>query len=163
MHPLPDLYPFDCQSQSDIAYYFDFNYADDRDPDERARDVIPLMRAWMTDRRRGSLWMRAFPSGLHLVDSRRELASAPQRVVLNDWRAAVYLACDRAQDLTALLSLPAVEDARVTSDEIVEFLQRTCARQLALRLGEHWLSLAVHTPARPLAGVPRALAVSAAD
>ena len=168
MDPLPDLYPFDEPSQASVAYYFDFDYGDGRSPAVHAGAAVELARQWMSDDRRGSLWMRSFDSGLHIVDSRRQLGSAPRHVVLHGWRAAVYLACDRAQDMTAISSLAQVQDTGTSEDEIVDFLERACGRQLMLHLADRWLNLAVHTPCRPFtpplrtAG-SRQLAISAAQ
>lgn len=162
MDPLPDLYPFDRTDQTDIAYYFDFDYADGRTPDTFAGEAIALTRVWMADPHRGALWMRSFDSRLHIVDGRRELASAPRRFVLDGWKAAVYLACDRAQELNVLMSLPEVEGSSVGDDEIAGFLERATALQLMLNLSGRWLNLAVHTPARSAEIHTRQLTVSTA-
>jgi hypothetical protein len=150
MSPLPDLYPFPPSAQMDIAYYFDFDYADGRQPDTYSQEAVTLARAWMADHHPGALWMRRLDSGLHLVDSRGELASAPRRAVLNGWKAAVYLACDRSQQLTALKALPEIEQSGVSCDELVAFLERAASLRFMIDVNGRWLSLAVHTPARPL-------------
>lgn len=149
MAPLPDLYPFDADAVSGIAYYFDFDYADGGDADRFAGEAVALARAWMSDRRRGALWMRSLGHGLHLVDSRRSVAPSARRAVISGWKAAVYLACDRAQELSALQALPEVERADVGPGEVVAFLERALALRLVLHLDGRWLNLAVHTPARP--------------
>jgi hypothetical protein len=115
-----------------------------------AREAVILTRAWMTDHHPGALWMRRLDSGLHLVDSRREKAPAPRRAVLNGWKAAVYLACDRSQQLAALKALPEIEHSGVSCDELVAFLERAASLHFMIDINGRWLSLAVHTPARPL-------------
>jgi len=148
MDPLPDLYPFERSVQMEVAYYFDFDYSDGRAPNSYAQDAVTLVEAWMADNRRGSLWMRSLNNGLHLVDGRRELADRPRRAVIDGWKRAVYLACDRVQELSALKALPEVEQSGVSSDELVGFLERAAALRLMLELDGRWLNLAVHTPAR---------------
>jgi ribosomal peptide maturation radical SAM protein 1 len=162
MDPLPDLYPFDLAEQTEIAYYFDFDYADGRAADEYAGETIALIREWISDTRRGALWMSELESGLHIVDSRRQLAANPHRFVLSGWKSAVYSACDRAQHIENLTSLSAVADAGVSDAELLSFLHATEARQLAIQLGDTWLNLAVHTPARPLGAPSRPLELVAA-
>jgi ribosomal peptide maturation radical SAM protein 1 len=150
MDPLPDLYPFERSVQMETAYYFDFDYADGRAADAYARDAVRLAQEWMADRRRGSLWMRELETGLHLVDSRRELSETPRRAILRGWKAATFVACDRAQETEALRTLPEVGLAGVGLGELVGFLERAVALGMMIRLGGRWLNLAVHTPARPL-------------
>ncbi len=154
MPPLPDLYPFEPSVQADVAYYFDFDYRDGRAADTFAAGAVALSREWMADGRRGALWMRSLDSGLHLVDSRGEHAGDPARVVLSGWKAAVYRACDRAQEAESLPAIPEVAEAGVSTDELGSFLEKAAARRLMLKLGSRWLSLAVHTPARPVGGRP---------
>src|SRR5262249_37930580 len=57
MAPFSYLYPFERQRLMQIAYYFDFDYADSRADDAYARQAIETVRAWMADRARGMLEM----------------------------------------------------------------------------------------------------------
>ncbi len=143
------LYPFDRRKLSDIAYYFDFDYADGRADDAYASEVIELTRAWMADKARGTLEMRHEPDGsLHVLDTRRELAVAPRRAVLKGWKAAVYLACDRAQTFQPLCEHAEVKRAGVSEVEIRAFLDRCVTHQLMVTNDRSWLAVAVHVPAR---------------
>jgi ribosomal peptide maturation radical SAM protein 1 len=149
MAPFAHLYPLDPATTTDIAYYFDFDYADGRAPDSVARAAIDLTRAWMADAHRGTLQMRRIDDGgLRLLDTRRNLAAAPKRAHLQTWKAAVYLACDRSQAFDKLRRLPEVVAGGVSEDELCGFLGRCVENQLMATDATRWLGLAVHTPAR---------------
>src|SRR5262249_37350347 len=125
MAPFSYLYPFERQKLMQIAYYFDFDYADRRADDAYARQAIETVRAWMADRARGMLEMWQEPDGaLYILDTRRELAVAPRRAVLRGWKAAAYLACDRAQTLHNLGQLPEVQCDNVSEEKLRAFLNR---------------------------------------
>jgi ribosomal peptide maturation radical SAM protein 1 len=156
MAPFVHLYPFDTATTMNIAYYFDFDYADGRAPDSVARGAIDLARAWMADTRRGTLQMRHTEDGeLRLLDTRRHLADAPKRARLHTWKAAAYLACDRPQKVDKLLQLPELADGGISEEELRRFLGRCVDEQFMVTDATRWLSLAVHTPAREGA-TPRA-------
>lgn len=149
MAPFTYLYPFNHRSLMDIAYYFDFDYADGRTDAAYAGEAIELVQAWMSDGARGALEMTREPDGvLHLLDTRRELARAPRRARLKGWKAAVYLACDRAQSLPKLTELTEVQRDRVDEQEIRAFLGRCVHHRLMVTNERSWLGVAVHTPAR---------------
>ena len=149
MTPFSYLYPFERRALNEIAYYFDFDYADGRRPDYYARDASDLTRAWMTDGARGMLEMRPRSNGtLSLLDTRRELAQAPRQAVLSGWKAACYLACDRAQSLNTLMELSDIRCEGVTDEELRSFLDRCVHHRLMVHSGQSWLGVAVHVPAR---------------
>jgi ribosomal peptide maturation radical SAM protein 1 len=149
MSPFSYLYPFERKQLMEIAYYFDFDYADGRADDAYAREAVALVCAWMEDPARGKLEMRREPDGaLHLLDTRRDLAAAPRRAVLRGWKAAAYLACDRAQTPQSLLQLPEVRREDIGEEELRGFLERCVHHQLMVRSERSWLSVAVHVPAR---------------
>jgi ribosomal peptide maturation radical SAM protein 1 len=143
------LYPFDRQKLNAIAYYFDFDYADNRTDAAFASEVIELTRAWMADAAPGMLEMRRDPDGsVHLLDTRRELAAAPRRAVLKGWKAEAYLACDRAQSFQHVYEHATAGSAAVSELELQEFLDRCVAHQLMVTNNRQWLAVAVYVPAR---------------
>ncbi|MCW3054718.1 MAG: hpnR [Chthonomonadales bacterium] len=163
MAPFSYLYPFDRKTLMEIAYYFDFDYAEGRADDAYACDAIEVVRAWMEDSARGMLEMRHEPDGaLYLLDTRRELASTPRQATLRGWKAAVYLACDRSQALPHLMQLPEVVGEGVSETEILGFLGRCVDHQLMLHNRQNWLGVAVHVPARENGYVPLALNAASA-
>ena len=58
MAPFTYLYPFEPQKLMEIAYYFDFDYADGHASDAYAAEAVALTRAWIKDAARGMLEMR---------------------------------------------------------------------------------------------------------
>lgn len=157
MAPFTYLYPFDRRRLMEIAYYFDFDYADGRADDAYVGEAIELTREWMADGARGALEMRSDQDGsVELLDTRRELAAAPHRAILRGWKAAAYLACDRAQTLQGLASLPEIEADGVSEEELRGFLARCVHHGLMVTNERSWLGVAVHVPARELVEEPPA-------
>jgi ribosomal peptide maturation radical SAM protein 1 len=155
MAPFSYLYPVEPQKLMEIAYYFDFDYSDGRTAEVHAQRAIELTRAWMADSARGTLEMRREPDGsLCILDTRRELATKPQRAILRGWKAAVYLACDRAQTMDALITLPEVEHDAVSETELRDFLERCANYRLLVHNERSWLGVAVHQPAREASDEP---------
>lgn len=154
MAPFTFIYPFEPARLSDIAYYFDFDYADDRRDDEFAGAAICKVREWMADGARGMLSIEvAKDGGAILLDTRRALNEAPKRAKLAGWKAAVFLACDRAQSISVLETLPAVQEACLDAAVLGAFLRRCEKHMFMIRSGSTWLNVAVHTPER--AGISR--------
>lgn len=148
MDPFRHLYPFDRAVVDRIAYYFDFDYADERDAATYAHEVIPLVQKWRADPQRGALTVGTGCEGrLHLVDT-RDNPTLPRWTVLDGWQAAVYLRCDRSQLLATLTALCEARAAGVTEDTLTDFLRRCLEERSMIHHNGRWLSLAVHTPAR---------------
>jgi ribosomal peptide maturation radical SAM protein 1 len=145
------LYPFERAELMRIAYYFDFDYADGRADDVHATEAVALVRQWIEDGARGALELRRCEDGtIELRDTRRRLGASPRRATLRGWKAAVYLACDRAQKPATLAKLPEVVEAGVGDGELAEFLERCAHHRLMVRSDRRWLNVAVHVPAREL-------------
>jgi ribosomal peptide maturation radical SAM protein 1 len=143
------LYPFDRRTLMDIAYYFDFDYADGRTEDTYAKDVTDLTRAWMADATRGMLEMRQNDDGsVQLLDTRCEFGASPRRALLEGWKAAAYLACDRAQPIEHLSQQAALSGQNVAEPDLRAFLDRCVAHRLMVTNDHSWLAVAVHVPAR---------------
>jgi ribosomal peptide maturation radical SAM protein 1 len=148
MAPFTFLYPFEPTALMDIAYYFDFDYVDGRTAAQHASAMITLTRQWMADTSPGALELHCGEDGsVTLLDTRRRVGG-PRRAELHDWKAAVYVACDRARPLRDLLVLPEVVQAGVDADEVSAFLDRCAEHLLMVRGDRSWLNVAVHTPAR---------------
>lgn len=147
--PFTYLYPFDSKTLSNIAYYFEFDYADGREADTYAADAINMVRRWMADDHRGALTLASNGAGpLELRDTRGERVNAPLRALLSGWKAAVYLACDRTQPFSKLEGLAEIEDEAIDADTLRAFLDRCVEHALMVSNGRSWLNVAVHTPAR---------------
>jgi len=165
MTPFMTLYPFDVETVMEIAYYFEFDYADGRAADAYAHDAVDEVRRWMADPTTGMLSMhRRRDRSVFIEDTRRTTTETPRTALLRGWKAAVFLACDRAQTLRGLAELPAA--AGVSEDELETFLGRCVENRLMVRSERAWLNVAVHVPARrerAARGRHRALAGAAAS
>jgi len=163
MTPFRHLYPFDRSTQMEIAYYFEFDYADGRADDSYAAAAVALARTWIASGDRGHLTLEEAGDGsVVLDDTRATIAGTPRRAELRGWKAAVYVACDRAQTLHALEALPEVRDEDVSTAELTAFLRRCTDNLLLLDNGRSWLNVAVHRPARE-ATAAAGLALAAAS
>jgi hypothetical protein len=117
--------------------------------DAYAQAAIDMVRVWMADGDRGMLQMKLDAAGsLELLDTRGERASAPRRAVLRGWKAAIFLACDRAQPFATLAALPEVKAEAVGAEDIRAFLGRCVENDLMVTSGQAWLNVVVHLPAR---------------
>ena len=127
-----------------IAYYFDYDYADGREPLSYAGETVEKVRSWMADKHRGTLRRVNDGDGIVVVDDR---APPPRRTLrLRGWRARAYDACDRARSLSGLARDPALDD--VAPDVLESFLDRCVDARLMMRSSDSYLALAVHSPAR---------------
>jgi ribosomal peptide maturation radical SAM protein 1 len=142
------LYPFEERDLMNIAYYFDFDYADDRNPETFVGPALPAVHDWLTAKRRGCLWLDDVDGHVLLTDTRHREGLAPLETELAGWQASVLLACDRAQSWDDLTQLPAVLTAGVNHGQLAEFLGSAVERRWSVWLESKWLTVAVHRPAR---------------
>lgn len=144
MAPFSYLYPFSPESLMEISYYFDFDYAEPRTPEEHVRDVIGLATTWSEAARRGDLQLTVRPDGkLQILDTRGDFWRKPRRAVIDGWKASVYLACDRTASLSKLRAVPAVVEHAVEEPALLEFLRRCVQHRLMVTNGKSWLGVAV--------------------
>jgi ribosomal peptide maturation radical SAM protein 1 len=150
MAPYRYLYPFGADSLRRIAYYFDFAYADGREPVSFARPVLDRVQRWMDTGPSGGLWVvfsGGDPSEITVVRDRP--GSARRVAKLAGWHAAVYLACDAITSVSALERV--TREARVDRAHLREFLEWCVAERLMLASGDRYLALAVQSPPRSAA------------
>lgn len=145
MTPYRHLHPWPAEVLAEVAYYFDFDYADGRGADDHVRDVRAAVDAWQAGGPTGELIQTVSdPDRVVLVDTRD---GAVTRHELLGWEAAAYLACDRPRPADELLALP--ELAGVTPRELAVVVNRAVADRTMLVRRRTCLGLAVRHPARP--------------
>lgn len=135
------LYDLPDEELARIACYFDFTYADGRQPLSYAAPVVDRVQRWMTAGPSGRLVQRREGDRIVLTDTR---PGSRGEVALAGWRAEVYAAADRVATLARLRDR---ED--VPADKLERFVDACVVRRLLLRTGDRVLALAVHDPARP--------------
>ena len=148
MAPFMFIYPFDLQTANNIAYYFDFDYADGREADAFIGQALELCRTWMKDAERGALTMSSVGDALTIADTRRGVENSRLEFQFIGWQAAVYGACDRAHSTEELLRLLDLDKEGIKPADVTSFLAFLHRYQLAVESGGRWLSLAVATPPR---------------
>ncbi|MFL6029456.1 MAG: RiPP maturation radical SAM C-methyltransferase [Gaiellaceae bacterium] len=142
--PYRYLYPFSREAQLRIAYYFDFEYADRRDPRTYVHDVLARVQRWMDEGANGGLWLiEAQDEGIVLLRDRR--GSPREALRLDGWQANAYLGCDAVISLSRLRRRA---DVPVDEEELRGFLDWLVDHQVMLRQDDRYLALAVHSPPR---------------
>ena len=140
------LYPFDDESLSRIAYYFDFDYEKDRDPTGYAAEVVAYVNEWRSNPQPGTLCSVSRPDGsLVIIDSR--IGATVPELILSGLECAAYKFCDELQSgigvvrhLRALF--PGVEFA---DQQVFDFLDSLVSNKLMVTDGSNYLSLALRT------------------
>lgn len=126
----------------ELAYFFDFDYEDGRDPFAYTRRLRENVARWaeanalpVSDRPRLDLFETA---GMALVKDSRECAAKPLHV-LDGVEKEVYLLCDTARSLPAICR----ELGQYPPPSIEAALDRLVQCRLMAALGGRYLSLAV--------------------
>ena len=140
MAPYRFLFPFDEESLSKIAYYFDYDYADEMNPNEYITPVIDRILAWRDDRHPGLLEWATRANGDVVLDDSRS-AWPRRRLLLRGWRADVYLSCDHVLSLTTLLKIGKAGGA--VAEDVRAFLRVLRKIGVILEDDGRYLALAV--------------------
>jgi ribosomal peptide maturation radical SAM protein 1 len=131
------IFPFTGEKLRKLAYFFDFDFQDGRDPLSYAQVLIDQVLRWSQEASAGPrLDLYQSDATLIVADSR---ACALRRFhVLDGFTAEVYLACDSVQTLTGLTrKLPAtLDDIRMVLDDLIE-------QKLMIEIEGQYISLAV--------------------
>ena len=144
--PYRFLYPDD-ERLGRIAYYFDFEYADGRDPMSYCRPLLARVRAWMDRGAAGGVWI--LNATVNDATIMREDAGGARSVTrLSGWEARVYQECDRVQGRARLGEIAAEAGAVAGLDG---FLDRCIRDRLMVRVDDRYLALGVHRPPLPIA------------
>ena len=140
------LYPFDDNTLSQIAYYFDFDYAPDSDPTGYAAEVVTYVYEWKRNPELGTLRsvMRADDS-LMLLDTRSD--ATIRELVLSGLEQAAYEFCDELRAGTSIVrhlreTFPLVE---FSDTRVFDFLESLVQNRLMVTDGTNYLSLALRS------------------
>ncbi len=137
------VFPFGRRELGRLAYYFQFDYADGRDPYSYTQGVSRQVERWVASREPDiieppRLDARWIDGGFDVVDTRA--ARTAPRIRLEELAAELYLACDSAQCLATLTR--ALAD-RVPADVVHESLTDLVEKRLMIEMDGYYLSLAV--------------------
>jgi len=141
------VYPFDDDVLRRLAYYFEYDYADGRNPLDYAGPTIAAARTWQ--RLAGSVTLRAFDreDGALVLTDTRPCAAAFQRRLLGVARE-VYRFCDTARSLPEIVAFLAAAGGKDSASEaaVRSLLDEWIRSRLMVRLDDRYLSLALPAP-----------------
>jgi len=134
----------DEEALTEIAYSFEFRYADGREPEAYTAEARDAVRQWQSAGRGaiGTLRYRRGPGFLIVSDRRPGLE--PAEYHLDEREASIYLACE--DGATAQDASRAAKSA--SADDVRDFLDRLVDARLACKVDGRYLSLALPHTAR---------------
>jgi ribosomal peptide maturation radical SAM protein 1 len=137
------VYPLGRRELEKLAYFFDFDFPDKRNPHEYLveikKGVTDWRVAWYKEpENRARLDAYWTDRGTARIVDTRDCASAPEQE-LTGFRARLFFACDAAQSVNSLQRIfPAVDEA-----ELLEALEDLQALKIMTEMEGQYLSLAV--------------------
>ena len=143
-----------------LAYFFDYDYADGRNPQDYLAPVTIAVSDWcqaQRSERRPALDAAADERGIVITDT-RPVAVAEHHQPTGA-TARVYELCDTARTVAALLREPGLD---LDEPQLLEILTTLVDRRLMLAAGGRYLGLAVFRSRRPTTEGARVEATAAA-
>ncbi|HEX8694755.1 MAG TPA: RiPP maturation radical SAM C-methyltransferase [Longimicrobium sp.] len=141
------IYPFSSDVTFEIAYFFDYDYADGLNPSSYIGPTEAQLVLWREAALRGaSLTLALAGDGVMLITDRRGVVE--RRFALQGWQKEVYAFCEQARPARAvqrLVEQQAGEHAP-PADEVAGFLAEMVRKRLMVQDGDWFLSLAVGLP-----------------
>ena len=134
------LYPLGAEQLRNLAYFFEFDYSDQREPGEYAGGVAQEVVSWpdWTDEKRLRLDLFQTDSIVLITDT-RACAQKPS-FVLTGFDAKIYLGCDTAQTPRGVARLLGNALSEMEVHSLLEFFRDA---RLMTEMGGRFLSLAV--------------------
>lgn len=140
--PYSYIYPFSDEDIKSIAYFFEFDYDDNRDPRTYTSDLEHQLNIWTSEGNHGQLTSLVDRDALVICDTRAVAVQAEYRLV--GLRRAVYEYCDqahsRSQIETHLAPLPFDQ---INDADLDTVLDEFVTAKIALYEDGRYLSLAV--------------------
>jgi len=135
------LYPFPEDVLKRITYYFDFDYADGRNPMDYVRPVIDYCDQWKeSPGASASLHAALMPDGaLGILDTRLGQRKA---IRLEGWQQAAFERCDSMQP-PAAIARHLMQTGFGEQPGLAEFLDDCCRRNFMITDGRNYLSTAI--------------------
>jgi ribosomal peptide maturation radical SAM protein 1 len=137
-----------------LAYYFEYDYVDHRDPYQYARACAEEMDRWRGATATAALVCFEQREALHIVDTRR--VAVVRHAALKGLEREVHAGARDAASLSEI-----ADRAGVQADRVEEALSTLLARRWLVRLDGRYLSLAVPVDSWIPPGVPPTMAAGA--
>lgn len=129
------------EQQHDIAYYFDFDYADGRDPSTYLGAFSEALHSWMGKRGDAYLFSEAIGDRMYIFDHRPDFAKG--LLVLKGVDSLIYQLLDRVQGLGNLHAALDQAGGSIELDRLVSRLAALEQRGLIASENDHYLALAI--------------------
>ena len=142
--PYRYIYPFNTESLSKIAYYFDYDQTSGIVPDMYARNVITYVNEWQRNPETGTLSaFRQSENKLILIDTRQNACN--MKYELSGAEKSIYDYCDEIRTLISIRQHLQKEynESHILDQEIKNHLQFLVTNRLMVTDGDHYLSLAL--------------------
>jgi ribosomal peptide maturation radical SAM protein 1 len=142
------VYPFQPRDLTRLAYHFDFDYADGRDPEKYTAGLQLAIEHWRETQSSARLYLREREDRVDLIDTRP--TATRSKTVLSGSAGLAYLALDAGATIQGVhAELAAKLGNKVPRvSRIEDWLERWVDERLAMREGSRYLSLAVKSPER---------------
>lgn len=137
------LYPFPEADLAEIAYFYQYEFADGKNPDEYIEPTINQLTRWRESAILGaSLRSRWLSNGsMEITDTRFD--NTEKRVWLSEWHKEVYEFCDQMRSLLVIERWLKTHAPAVSLSEAKQFLEELVKMKLMCCDDENFLSLAV--------------------
>jgi ribosomal peptide maturation radical SAM protein 1 len=142
------VYPHSLRDLGRLAYYFDYDYADGRDPGSYTAALQEAVAEWRNGDTRARLELRLKDDVLEIEDSRP--AAVRSTTILRGPERLAYLALDAGstvRDVTSGLERALGHEAP-GSEQVEAWLEEWLALRLVMREGARYLSLATNPAER---------------
>jgi ribosomal peptide maturation radical SAM protein 1 len=153
------IYPFEPADLDRMAYYFDYDYADGRDPDQYAAALKEEIEGWRLHHPTARLELRVADDRLEIRDTRP--VAVRRTTILQGPSRLAYLALDAGKTVDAVRAELRDRRAVPHTEPIQEWLDEWERARLVMREGPRYLSLATNLSERVQLPVQRFLAALA--
>lgn len=151
-------YPCASSELFDLAYDFDYRYANHPDPETYVAPLRAALDAWRSEysAQQPSLICKRGPDFVKLID--RRWGAAPQEFVLEHREAEVYLACEDGASIDQVMRRleNGARGKRPDKKQVLDFLGLLHAARLVYREGDMYLGLACRPSSRRRSAVQSA-------
>lgn len=139
------VYPFPEENLARLAYYFDFDYADGRQPERYTQPLNQAIEIWYDRSHDGTLISLTSDGRLNLYDTR---PSAKQReMVLEGAAKVIYEYCDQGRTLPSIMQHLIKKKEAFTSstdrNSVMKLLDSWIQARVMVQADNRYLSLAI--------------------
>ena len=140
MESYEHLYQLPVSEISKIAYYFNFSYEEEVDPNECYRELVKYVEDWKADHGKANLkYIRRSDERLSVIDERVD-----QEYILEPVDSLIYEYCDAPKSLSSVMKFLGAELQDPPSEEEVQaFLSNLIDLRLMINDDDKYMSLAI--------------------